>query len=348
MPAKETDLKQQLKEGRLARVYFLYGEESYLAARYAQMIADKAVGKDSFAEFNLRKFDGTDFSIEELEDAVEALPLMAERKCVMVRDLDIGASASTADRVQALLASPPEECVLVFWMDAVQPDMKKSARWKAFGAAVDKVGCVVEFPKKTAGDVAQMLCAGAQRRGSSMTPEVARLLVEQCGNDLNLLLNELDKLCALAGEGGVTREHVEQAATRSLETSVYQLTKELLQNHYQQVYEVLRRLFYQREKPVMILSVLSGCYVDLYRAKAAASAGVPAESLAAEFKYRGREFVLRNAARDSARLSLQTLRRCLDVLAEADTQLKSGRADEERGVLEKTVAKLIVLAKSGR
>jgi len=88
--------------------------------------------------------------------------------------------------------------------------MKKSARWKAFSAAVDKVGCVVEFPKKTAGDVAKMLCAGAQRRGSSMTPEVARLLVEQCGNDLNLLLNELDKLCALAGVGGVTREHVEQ------------------------------------------------------------------------------------------------------------------------------------------
>jgi len=73
------------------------------------------------------------------------------------------------------------------------------------------------------------------------------------------------------------------------------------------VYEVLHRLFYQREKPIMILSVLSGCYVDLYRAKAAASAGVPAESLAAEFKYRGREFVLRNAARDSARLSLPTL-----------------------------------------
>ena len=111
---------------------------------------------------------------------------------------------------------------------------------------------------------------------------------------------------------------------------------------------MLHRLFYQREKPIMILSVLSGCYVDLYRAKAAASAGVPAESLAAEFKYRGREFVLRNAARDSARLSLPTLRRCLDVLAQADTQLKSGRADEERGVLEKTVAKLIVLAKSGR
>lgn len=27
MPAKETDLKQQLKDGRLARVYFLYGKK---------------------------------------------------------------------------------------------------------------------------------------------------------------------------------------------------------------------------------------------------------------------------------------------------------------------------------
>ena len=83
----------------------------------------------------------------------------------------------------------------------------------------------------------------------------------------------------------------------------------------------------------------------MYRAKAAAQAGVPAESLAADFGYRGREWRLRNAARDSARLSLSMLRQSLEILAQADGQLKSARTDK-RVVLEQTAARLIVLARS--
>ena len=65
-----------------------------------------------------------------------------------------------------------------------------------------------------------------------------------------------------------------------------------------------------------------------------------------DFAYRGKEFRLRNAARDCARLSVSMLRECLEVLAEADTRLKSSRADK-RVVLEETAAVLIVLSRGG-
>lgn len=57
-------------------------------------------------------------------------------------------------------------------------------------------------------------------------------MVEQCGDELHLLLNELDKLCALAGEGEITREMIETAGTKNLEASVFDLSKAILQNHY--------------------------------------------------------------------------------------------------------------------
>ena len=65
---------------------------------------------------------------------------------------------------------------------------------------------------------------------------------------------------------------------------------------------------------------------------------MPAESLAADFGYRGREWRLRNAARDSARLSLSMLRQSLEILAQADGQLKSARTDK-RVVLEQPLKK---------
>lgn len=342
MPITEAELKKQLK-GELAPLYFLYGEETYLTAHYARQIADLAAGNDELGEFNLQKFDGQSTSFDAIEEAAEALPVMAERKCVVVRDFD--AAAGTAqDRLLALVSDPPGTCVLIFWQDTVQPDLKKNAKWKAFAAAVEKGGVCVCFPRKTAGDIARLLCSGAVRRGCTLSTDNARLLAERCGDDLNLLNNELDKLAALADGGEITRAHIEAAATRNLEASVYDLSKALLRHQYEQAYGILDTLLAQKEEPVAILAVLSGAYVDLYRAKVAAQGGRQAVELAAEFGCKGREWRLRNAARDCERLPLPMLRQSLEVLAQADARLKSSRTDK-RIVLEQTAAQLIVLAK---
>ncbi len=347
MQITESELKKQLKGDRLAPVYFLYGEESYLTAHYAAQIASRAAGETALAEFNLQKFDGQSCTADEIEDAAEALPVMAERKCVAVRDFDVAsAGAAAQEKLLALVKDPPEGCVLVFWLDAVQADVKKNAKWKAFLAAADKAGAAVCFPRKTAGEITKLLCSGAARRGCSLSPDNARRMLERSGSDLNLLLGELDKLCAYADGREITREDIETLGVQNLEASVFDLSKALLQESYARAYSILNRLFAMREEPVSVLAVLSSAYADLYRAKVARAAGQQAESLSGVFAYRGKEFRLRNAARDSASLPLPVLRESLEVLAGADRMLKSSRADK-RVVLEQTAAKLILLARTG-
>lgn len=347
MQITENELKKQLKAGELARVYFLYGEESYLTAHYASQIAAKAAGDSALAEFNLQKFDGQSCTAEEIEDAAEALPVMADRKCVTVRDFDIAAGgASAQEKLLALVKDPPEGCVLIFWLDAVEADVKKNAKWKAFLAAVDKSGAAVSFPRKTAGDIVKLLCSGAVRRDCSLSPDNARRMIERCGGDLNLLLGELDKLSAYADGREITREDIETLGVQNLEASVFDLSKALLQGSYTKAYQIIHRLFVMREEPVAILAVLSNAYADLYRAKVARAAGEQAESLTAVFAYRGKEFRLRNAARDSASIPLPVLRESLETLAAADRMLKSSRTDK-RVMLEQTAAKLILLSRTG-
>lgn len=347
MPMTEAQLKKQLKEGTLARVYFLYGEEPWLSSHYAVQIAAKAVNGQTLAEFNDQRFDGQSCTAGDIEEAAEALPVMAEQKCVVVRDWDAAsAPAAAQERILALASDPPPACVLVFWQDAVEADVKKNSKWKAFAAAVEKAGAAVSFPRKTEAEAVRLLCAGAGRRNSSLKPDAARLMIQRCGSDLTLLMSELDKLCALADGGEVTPEMIEGLGVRNLEASVFDLSKAILQGSYARAYGILNVLFSQREEPVAVLAVLSAAYADLYRAKAALSSGVRPETLAGDFAYRGREFRLRNAARDAARLSLPVLRECLEVLAEADRRLKSSRGDK-RTVLEETAARLILLSKRG-
>ncbi len=349
MPMTEKELKAALKNGELSPVYCLYGEEPYLVAHYADMVAQEAVPADDMAAFNRHVFDGTALSMDALEAAVEALPLMGEHLLVWVKDYDAGAAnAALTDRMKTILAKAEAPCVLLFSVTAFTPDLKKNAKWKAFLKEVDKRGVSCCFEHRSVSDTAALLMRGAAKRGAVLSRPVATAMVEQCGSDLFLLNNELDKLCAVVGEGGeITADIVQKAAVRQLDASVYELSKALLQKRYDTAYTCIARLFASGEEPIRILAVLSETYVDLYRAKTAAIGGEQATALSEVFAYRGREFRLRNAARDCRALSLEALRASLDLLGTADTRMKSTSAKQHRLILEETVARLILLAKAG-
>ncbi len=336
----EQELKACIKEGA-CNLYVLYGAESYLVEQYARLIARQTV-EPAFDAFNLQRFDGQSLPMDRLEDAVETLPMMAERKCVLVRDMDVAAGG---ERLLALIRQVPESCVLVFWQMSTPPQKKA---WQEFLAAAGETGTVVNFERKTTADVVKLLVSGAKRRGCVLSPEDARYLVEQAGNDLNLLLCELDKLTALAVEGVVTRAVIDAAATKNLEAKVFNLSRAILQRQAGQAYSLLHQLAQQREEPVVVLGTLSSAYADIYRAKAALAAGEPATAPATDFpkSYKGKEFRLRNAARDGSRLSVAAVRDSLEILAKTDAGMKTGGGDGWT-LLEQAVARLICRAEEG-
>lgn len=334
MAMTEVQLKECIKSGG-ANLYVLYGAETYLTEQYARLIARETV-EEGFDAFNLQRFDGQEITAEQLEEAVEALPLMSERKCVLVRDYDI---AADSERIMQLTAQVPESCVLVFWYVSAQPDGRKNV-WKQFLQQAEAVGVVMNFARKDVTEAAKMLASGAKRRGCLLDVADARYLVEQVGNDLHLLLCELEKLCALAEGGTITRRLIDEACPKNLEARVFDLSKAILRRRADEAYDLLYQLRVRREEPVAVLGVLSTAFADLYRAKVAVAGGEPAERLATDFKsYKGKEFRLRNAARDASRLSVPTLRDCLEVLAGTDTALKMGRNDGWV-LLVQTVARL--------
>ena len=333
----EKTLSADLKTA-LRGLYVLYGEEGYLVARYMEQIAKKAVC-DDLGGFNLQRFDGETADAAQIEEAIDALPLMAERKCVVVRDLDITAG-DRAERLLPLLEDMPETTVVVLYYMQLQPQMK-NAKWKRLLEAATKNGAAVCFAKKTPAELSRTLCSGATRRGCKLTPQNAALLVQQCGEDMLLLTNELDKLAALADGGEITAEMIRAAATKNLEARVFDLSKALLRHRRDEAFSILDTLLQQREEPVGILAVLTNSYVDMYRMKVAQIAKKSASEVAAVFPtYKGKEFRLRYAAQDAAGLSVEQLRRALAVLAGADTALKSS-GTQARFVLETTLTKLL-------
>ncbi len=341
MKDAEALLKEQLKAGP-SGVYLLYGEEPFLVDAYARQIADKTV-PDAGDVFNRQQLDGEETTPEQLAQAVTALPMMAERVCVTVRDMDLGAHS---EKIVALLEELPDTTVLVFRQVARQPDKRKKS-WQAVLRQVDDAGLAVSLPRRNPAQLQKLLMSGAKSRGCQLDAAGAALLAEQAGNDLYLLSGELDKLAALAAEGVITPELIRRAGTKNLEVRVFQLSRSILAGKSGEVYELLHQLAVQREEPLAILGTLSTAYADLYRAKAAALGGVSVGELAADFpSYKGKEFRLQNAARDCRRLELSALRQALDILAQADTAMKTGYG-QDRMLLEQTAARLMQCAGAG-
>ena len=91
--AKQADdplrsLKKALRDNTPARLYLFYGEEVFLLRHYLDRLK-KLVVDPAAEDFNFHKLTGETFSCQALQDALEALPMMAERTFVWVDEVDL-------------------------------------------------------------------------------------------------------------------------------------------------------------------------------------------------------------------------------------------------------------------
>ena len=340
----ENTLAKALKASPPMGAYLLYGAEGYLVDRYANKIAKGFSGGGGM--FNLLELDGRGLDLESLLDAVYNLPLMADRKCVVVKDLDLSKlSASQQKELLLAVEELPDTCVLVVTgKDSFDP---KSAAAKKLIAAMDKAGVCARLDGRDSAGLVSFLKAEAKRGRCEISTALCRRMLQVCDNDMHALRNQMAKVCAFAGEGEITREHVDRVITPKTEARVFDLGKAVLAGNAQRSLEILDDLFYLREQPVAILSALSMSYVDLYRARVAKDNGVSAGQAAAQLGYKGREFRIKNAFSACANLSAGFLRQTLEELARCDLRLKSTGLDG-RVLLEQTVVRLLVLGEKAR
>lgn len=340
----ENELKLQLKSGNLAPCYMIFGEEHYLIRNYVEKAVSVAV--DSFPEFNIGRFDGKT-PIQEVYDAVQSFPMMAPRKAVTLCDYPFDkVPAAESNKLLEMLSDMPATTVLVLWFETVEINHKKPGDKfsKLIKAVREAGGEVCYLGRKQESEIMKMLQSGAARRKCRMDATTARYMIETCSDDLGTLINELEKLCLYIGEdGNITRETVDKVCSRSVEASVYNVSKAVLRGDLQGACRLLDDLFYMNTDPQYILTFLSSAYIDIYRCFAARSKGQRNEVIAREFGYGNLAFRLNDAERNMRKFSEKQITESLKCLAKCDKAVKGSRFDG-RTALEKTLVELTVIA----
>lgn len=344
----EGQFNKHIKEDKFARLYLIYGEESYLKNHYVKTLAGAAVGT-GFEDFNLHRFDADNEKKQDtltsllasIFEACSTVPIMSRYTCTIVKDFPI--SALTKENLplfEAGISQIPETSILIFYMERTEVSNKKTDKWYPILAQCAKIGVCAELNGRSANATASLIVAGAKKRGCTISPETAQYFIRYCKDDLQILLNELDKLCAFTGSGEITEESIVEVCVKSVEASVFDLAKCIVEQNADDAYSILATLLSQKTEPTIILGTLASAYVDIYRVKAAAAESRSTRELANLFSYKGKTFRLEQAAKLARRLSLQKAKQCIAILSDADIGIKFSSKPNSL-ILEELLAKLL-------
>src|SRR5690242_15860141 len=171
-----------IRAGRLDPIYVLSSEHPILIERTVAAIRDAAVPPEARG-FNYDVVEGKP-SGARIVALAQTLPMMAERRMVLVRDL----SAMPADEAEPLIAyfAKPSPSTVVVALAS-----KLDKRMKVFAAASKKGYLhVLEAPRQ----LAPWVRAEAAARGVKIEGDAVSRLVEAVGADLSRLALAVEQL----------------------------------------------------------------------------------------------------------------------------------------------------------
>ena len=327
-------LKKELREKKPGSFYVFYGEEDYLRSYYLEQLK-KQILDDFTADFNFHRLNNENFSLQMLSDAMEALPMMAERSFVLIDDVDLfSLRESEREKAADLLSDVPEYCCLVLNYLNFKPDKRMKKLWKA----IEQNAVLVEFCYQTESELRAWIARHFRHHGKMIAPEMCGYLLQLCGLSMTRLNGEIEKICAYSGADSIVRADIDAVVEPTLDAVSFQLSDALARRDFDLALERMSALLKMQTEPIMIVAAIGAQMRKLYAAKLYQKEGKGAQELSELFKCNPKyaSVTIGQAKRFSERFCREAVLLC----CETDYQLKASYGDEER-LLELLVLRLV-------
>jgi DNA polymerase-3 subunit delta len=185
------EVLKKLKNNEYAPVYFLFGTESFYIDLITEYVIENALN-DSEKGFNQMILYGRDISMVELINHARRFPMMAERQVVVVKEAqeirDLNRTEGE-EMLNAYVANPLPSTILVLAYKNKKPDKRK-----ALYKNIDKYAIAVESNKLYDNQLPDWVERYVNEKGHSIELKATYMLVENIGNDLERLSNEINKI----------------------------------------------------------------------------------------------------------------------------------------------------------
>lgn len=239
-----------LKNKVYGTVYFLEGEEPYFIDLVSDYILEHVLTESEKA-FNQTLLYGKDITLDSIITAARRYPMMAERQVVVVREAQ---NIKEIDELASYVENPAPSTVLVLCYKYKTIDKRK----KLF-KAIQKNGIYLESKTLYENKIPDWIISYLKSMQLGIAPKAVQMIADHVGNNLQRIVNELDKVIFSAIPGtSITEDDVEKNIGISKEYNIFEFQNALCKKD---IYKANRIVNYfvdnEKSNPIqMIVSVL--------------------------------------------------------------------------------------------
>lgn len=322
-------LKQDLKNHTVGSLYLIGGEEAYLKQHYLAQL-EKEVVDETFRDFNYTIFEGASLKIEDLSDTIDSFPMMAERRMIVVRDLDVfKPNAALKEQLIQIISDLPDYVCLVFYYDTIE--LKPDKRTKLY-TVMTKTGCIADFSHLERHDLIPWVKRHARAAGKQIDNNTCDYLLFICGTSMTNLLLEIEKASAHSATDSIQKSDIDAVCTKVLDAVTFDLTDAITAQRFDRALGLVNELIAQKNEPIVLLAAVARHIQRLYAARLALEAHSSEQQLM-ELLGSKSPYYARKMQQSATQLSVKWLRRALLLCGESDVAMKSAGSDRKK-VLE--------------
>ena len=312
------------------------GDDPSLVRDAVLRMVDELVG-DGDRSLLVDEFAGEEYEVGALADAARTPPFLTDKRVVVGRDLHRFKADELAPLV-AYLLDPLETIDLVLvWEQGAVPKSLLDALKKAGGAHVDT------SPGRNARDQRSWLNERVAESGVKLDRAAAELVATTLGEDLDRLAGVLSTLRSTYGDGTTLGpDDVEPYLGGAGGVAPWELTDAIDRGDIPGAVDRLHRLLGGGDRHPMV--VLATLHNHVQRLLALDGAEVRSDKEAAALLgMKGSTFPARKALDQSRRLGPAKVKRAVELVAQADLDLRGVKDWPPELVLEVLVARLAAL-----
>ena len=320
---------KEIKAGEIRPAYLFYGPEQLVKQSALDALREKVLPAGLEA-LNQNLFDGAALARDIIE-AAETLPMMCEKRLVVVRDwavLKAGKArdeAAQSEEMEKWISRLPDNCCVVFWMDESADSRKKLVK-----QMVQQVEWV-EFPVLTDAKIYTWLNQQLRPLGKHIEQDAVSQLIFMAGHLLTGLKSELEKLTAYVGERpSIAQADVEAVVTSTGEYTVFQMIDCVLQGQSVRAQTLLKALLEAGESYIGVLFMLTRQLRMMTHIRLLRGQGISLAEI--EKKLAINHYAASRAATQAARFDPQRLQQGYEACVEADYAIKSGKMRDSAAV----------------
>jgi DNA polymerase III subunit delta len=330
------ELEEKIRSSKFDNCYVFCGADEALMKENIRLISEKAL-QGSFADLNYVQFDGMTADMETVVNTCETIPFMSDRKVVVVyRATFLGEGEEREfSRRYALISkyieNPADHCILIVYHVFESDRDKPGSKIKK----LEKKACVVKFDKLKGMNLEKKVKSLFEAKGKNIGKIELKLFCENLENNMNIVQNEVEKLCTYAYNRDITKEDILLMLPQKSDNDIFNLVDTLSQKKVEKALDILNELIFKGEKVPYILYMVERQFNIILQIKYGLEEGKDKDSLARELKLN--PYICEKMIAQSRKFTLKGLKKAINYCLNTEEALKSS------SVNGKTEMELLIL-----